>query len=391
MIKNRIIELRQVKAGDLLENPRNWRTHPEAQRSALTAVLDEVGIAGALVGYETEDGLRLIDGHLRKEQDPEQEWPVLVLDVDDLEADKLLVTMDPLAAMADANEQVLADLIDSIDTDSDDLRKMLDDLASDNPLPTNGEVVEDEVPEAPKDPITKPGDLIQLGDHRVLCGDSTNADDVARLMNGERADVLFTDPPYGISFKAVSVGDFGKGERLTDTIANDHDTTVAKRAVDEWNDVATRMAVFFGANFYHDCLPNGGSWLVWNKLAYEKRNQTFNRCEIAWCTENSNSVKMYSHIWDGAFREGERSIELKSRVHPNQKPVGLTVAILQDYEAKSVCDLFLGSGTTLIACEQLGRKCYGMEIDPAYCDVIVQRWENLTSETATRQSLEAVM
>lgn len=128
-IKNRITELRQVKAGDLLENPRNWRTHPEAQRSALTAVLDEVGIAGALVGYETEDGLRLIDGHLRKEQDPEQEWPVLVLDVDDLEADKLLVTMDPLAAMADANEQVLADLIDSIDTDSDGMQAMLDQLS----------------------------------------------------------------------------------------------------------------------------------------------------------------------------------------------------------------------------------------------------------------------
>ena len=129
MIKNRIIELRQVKAGDLLVNPRNWRTHPEAQRSALTAVLEEVGIAGALVGYETEDGLRLIDGHLRKEQDPEQEWPVLVLDVDELEADKLLVTMDPLAAMAEANLEVLDDLLKSIETDSDELQEMLDDLA----------------------------------------------------------------------------------------------------------------------------------------------------------------------------------------------------------------------------------------------------------------------
>ena len=85
------------------------------------------------------------------------------------------------------------------------------------------EVEEDETPEPPDDPTTKPGDLILLGDHRILCGDSTNVDDVARLMDGERADVLFTDPPYGISFKAVSVGDFGKGKRLTDTIANDHE------------------------------------------------------------------------------------------------------------------------------------------------------------------------
>ncbi len=128
-IRDRIVGLRRVRAGDLLTNPRNWRTHPESQSKALAAVLDEVGIAGALIGYETPEGIQLIDGHLRQEQDPDQEWPVLVLDVDEAEADKLLATLDPLAAMAGADTGVLDDLLKSIETDSDELQKMLDDLA----------------------------------------------------------------------------------------------------------------------------------------------------------------------------------------------------------------------------------------------------------------------
>ena len=128
-LKNRIKELRLVKASELIPHKSNWRTHPAPQQAALQAVLEEVGIAGALIARETAAGFELIDGHLRADTDPDQEWPVLVLDVDESEADKLLATLDPLAAMAGADARVLDELLKSIETDSDELQKMLDDLA----------------------------------------------------------------------------------------------------------------------------------------------------------------------------------------------------------------------------------------------------------------------
>ena len=403
--KNRITERRQVKAGDLLENPRNWRTHPEAQRSALTAVLEEVGIAGALVGYETEDGLRLIDGHLRKEQDPEQEWPVLVLDVDDLEADKLLVTMDPLAAMADANEQVLADLIDSIDTDSDDLRKMLDDLASDNPLPTNGDVVEDEVPEPPVDPTTKPGDLIQLGDHRVLCGDSTNADDVARLMDGETAGMMVTDPPYGVkydeSWRSCLSKDFGG--LIEGTLKNDDRSDWSEAFALSGVDVAYVWHASSHAHTVRFSLEGCGyqvrQQIVWVKPFGVMARSAYNRqLEPCWYAVKNNATAKWigghkeTTVWECNIPNHPMSTDDDTRTdHPTQKPIGIISRAIKNHDAAAVYDPFLGSGTTLIACEQLNRRCYGLEISPAYCDVIVQRWENLTSETASRQSLEAML
>ena len=123
--RDRIKSLRRVRASDLIANPKNWRTHPESQTEAMKGILSEVGWADAVLARETKDGIELIDGHLRKEIAPDEMVPVLILDLDEDEADKILLTHDPIAAMADANEQVLADLIDSIDTDSEELEAML--------------------------------------------------------------------------------------------------------------------------------------------------------------------------------------------------------------------------------------------------------------------------
>jgi hypothetical protein len=198
-IRDRIKELRRVPASELLPNPKNWRTHPQSQQDALRGVLAEVGIADAVLARETPNGLMLIDGHLRAETARDAMLPVLVLDVDEAEADKLLATLDPLAAMAEADAAKLDGLLREIDTGSEALQQMLADLADDAGLyqDEEKEVTEDEVPEPPVVPVTKPGDLWLLGRHRLLCGDSTNAADVARLMNGQNADMVWTDPPYG--------------------------------------------------------------------------------------------------------------------------------------------------------------------------------------------------
>lgn len=128
-IKNRIKELRYVKAKELLPNAKNWRKHPERQRAALKGVLEEIGYAGALLARETDDGkLALIDGHLRAETTPDQKVPVLVLDVTEKEANKILATLDPLAAMAETDETLLQSLLNEIESDSDGISDLLSDM-----------------------------------------------------------------------------------------------------------------------------------------------------------------------------------------------------------------------------------------------------------------------
>jgi len=197
-IKDRIKRLERVKASELIPNPKNWRKHGQAQQDAIRGILSEVGWVDALLVRETPDGLQIVDGHLRAEVNPDETVPVLVVDLDDASADKVLATFDPIAAMAETDAIKLDELLREIDTGSEALQQMLADLADDAGLyqDEKKEVVEDEVPEPPADPITKPGDLWILGQHRLLCGDSTKTEDVERLTAGSVINLAFTSPPY---------------------------------------------------------------------------------------------------------------------------------------------------------------------------------------------------
>src|SRR6187401_133864 len=159
-IRDRIKDLRRVRAGDLRPHPKNWRTHPEAQQNALRGILAEVGYVDALMVRELPDGsLQIVDGHLRAETTPDALVPVLVVDLDDKEAEKVLATFDPLGAMAEPDEAQLEALLQGIETDSKALAAMLEQLAQDAGCGEEVEIVEDEVPEPPAEPITKPGDI----------------------------------------------------------------------------------------------------------------------------------------------------------------------------------------------------------------------------------------
>jgi hypothetical protein len=218
------------------------------------------------------------------------------------------------------------------------------------------EVTEDEVPEPPADPVTQPGDLWLLGKHRLLCGDSTKAEDVERLMDGKRADCIITDPPYGIGIAANPVrqahAKSGWDEKPIDPTAM----------------IEGRPAIVWGGNYFP--LPQSKGFLIWDKKQPE--NFTLAMCEMAWTNVNT-TAKMF-----------RKSVVSYAKDHPTQKPVEL-LAWCMGFVKGTVYDPFLGSGTTLIAAEQLGRACYGMEISPAYCDVIVKRWETLTGQKATRE------
>lgn len=408
-IRDRIKELRRVPASSLRPNPKNWRTHPKEQADALRGTLAEIGFAEAVVARELPDGsLELIDGHLRAETVGDAEVPVLVLDVTEDEADKLLVTLDPLAAMATVDSEALASLIESVETDSEALRQMIDDLATDAGIEVEPEIVEDEVPEVPVDPITKQGDLWLLGEHRVLCGDSTKAEDVERLMGGEKADLCFTSPPYALG-KSIALSN------NTVMSANGNAYLDHEDAAGEWellmrswfaaSSAAVQVAWIINVQplagnkralvrFVADNAPRLVDIATWDKgHAQPAMAAGVMASRYEWLLILSNEAEASRAVplssWRGTVQSvytgpPQRENDFAS-VHAATMPIHLPVWILQTLcdLAHSVYEPFCGSGTTLIAAEQLGRRCFGMEISPAYCDVIVKRWETLTGKKAT--------
>jgi len=254
------------------------------------------------------------------------------------------------------------------------------------------EVQEDEVPEAPAEPITKPGDLWLLGEHRLLCGDSTKADDVARLMDGAKAGMMITDPPYGVNYDPemrASAKSVGK-------IANDDRASWA----DAWAMFAGDVAYVWHASMFTSVvladLESVGlrhvSMIIWKKpyATFSMANYHWQHEPCWYCVRPSGCRKWIgspkeSTVWEMTQPKDPygRSGEDKTP-HPTQKPVEAMARPMRNHDHELVFDPFLGSGTTLIAAEQLGRKCYGMEISPAYCDVIVKRWETLTGKKARR-------
>jgi DNA modification methylase len=233
--------------------------------------------------------------------------------------------------------------------------------------PADGLTDPDEVPEAPAYPVSVLGDLWILGNHRVLCGDSTSVDAVERLMDGYNADMVYTDPPYGmnaVSRSAVLTKRYGSD------ILGDDTADVAKDAVrlalSLWPDAPQ---VWWGANYYASVLPDAECWLVWDK---NNGGSDQTDCELAWTTFRS------------VVRQYTKASEKKNRVHPTQKPVELFDWVLNRFNAdpKCVVDLFGGSGSTLIACERQQRHTRLVELDPKFVDVIVKRWQDFTGKHA---------
>jgi DNA modification methylase len=218
------------------------------------------------------------------------------------------------------------------------------------------------------------GDLFEIGEHRLLCGDSTDSDSVARLMDGEKADMVFTDPPYGIN---VVQGDSVGGNKLAKAnsyseIIGDDTTDTAREFYNTCISLGMENFIIWGGNYFTDFLTPSMCWIVWDK----ENTGNFADVELAW-TSFDKGAKLYKWQWNGMIRKGDKNIEGKTRVHPTQKPVGLFGDIFNDFQFKICFDGFLGSGSTMVASHQLKRKCYGMELDPKYCQVIIDRMKKL--------------
>ena len=426
-IRDRIIGLRRVPARDLRPHPRNWRTHPKAQQEALKGILAEVGYADALLARETPEGLQLIDGHLRAETTPDQEVPVLVLDVTAEEADKLLVSLDPLAGLAGVDEDKLGDLLKDISTDSEALKALFDGLQP--PKRRDGHTDPDDVPAPPDTPVTRPGDLWLLGDHRLLCGDSSKAEDVDRLLEGAQIHLVNTDPPYNVkveprSHNAIAAGlssfsathhqgldvarhpskskPTGKMRPKDRPLENDFvsDEAFAEMLL-AWFGNAARALVPGGSFYIWGGYANVGNYppalkasglyfsqaIIWNKLHPVLTRKDFMGAH-EWCFYGWREGAAHRFfgppnvpdLWD------LKKVSPQKMVHLTEKPVELAARAMEysSRPGESVLDLFGGSGSTLIAAEQTGREAYLVEIDPAYCDVIVERWETFAGRKGQR-------
>jgi len=266
----------------------------------------------------------------------------------------------------------------------------------DDKEPEAGLIEDDEIPEV-KESKVKRGDIWKLGEHRIMCGDSTSSDDVAKLMNGEKADMVFTDPPYGVSYTGgLKDGANGLEQNNRQMIKND-DVDLYYQAVAIANQFSNGVVFMF----YADTVPFGlyrgiedvkgeiVALIIWKKkggygalgASYKQNHEP---C-IIWKPKGTKTNFIGSttenRVWE-IDKEG------KNKLHPTQKPIEVPLRAIKNHKADLVLDMFLGSGSTLIAAEKLNRKCYGMELDEKYCDVIIERWEQFTGQKAIKNGTE---
>ena len=272
---------------------------------------------------------------------------------------------------------------------------------------TPREVVEDDFDEEPPaEPKSKYGDLYQLGRHRLMCGDSTKTNDVECLMGGYKADMVFTDPPYGVSYtdKNEFLNRIDASQRLTNPIENDNKTPTEMAAF--WEKAFNNLAAVSKEKMaYYITSPQGGDLLLLllqsianspfslkHMLIWNKNNHVLGRCDYNYKHEpivyGWKKKGTHTFYGGGNFKTTVWDIPkpLKNDLHPTMKPIALVANCILDVtkEGDVVLDIFGGSGTTLIAAEQLHRKAYLMELDPHYCDVIIARWEKETGRKAVR-------
>ena len=380
------MEIKMVKVEDL----KPYVNNPRLNDDAVEYVANSIKQFGFKVPMVIDKDNVIVAGHTRFKASLElglKEVPCII--ADDLNEEQIKafrLADNKVSEKADWNIELLDEELENIEIDMSEFGFdiELDDIE-------DTEIIEDEVPDVPEEPKAKRGDIYQLGRHFLMCGDSTSEEDVAKLMNGAKADMVFTDPPYGInavqgnkiggdkSFGKVGGGNIVKSNTYS-TIIGDDTTDTAKLNYEIVKEISNNQ-IIFGGNYFTDFLKPSKCWCVWDK----QNTGNFADVELAW-TSFDKGAKIYHYLWNGLVREGSRDLELSKRVHPTQKPVGMIIDILKDFTEKnnSIIDCFGGSGSTLIACEQLNRKCYMMELDPHYIDVIIQRWENFTGEKAIK-------
>ena len=386
----KIVNLKTEQLIPYINNPRN-------NDDAVDKVASSIKEFGFKVPIVINKDNVVVTGHTRLKAAKKlgiEEVPCIIADdLTDAQIKAFRIADNKVSEYAEWDEDLLKlelEQLEEMDFDLDELNIDYSDFDLDI-----GEDIEEiepeevEVPEVPEEPKAKLGDIYQLGNHRLMCGDSTNADDVGKLMNGEKADMVFTDPPYGMNLDtdySKMEGNGRKGKMYSKVIGDNEDfkDDLIKTVFDNFN--YCNEIFLWGVDYYVDLIPNfkEGNLIVWDKTLQTNGNADYNsEFELLW-TKNQHKKEVIHFNWFRYF--GLSAQDMKTREHPTQKPLQVITPFVEKYSKENdlIVDIYGGSGSTLIACEQLNRKCYMMELDPRYVDVIIKRWEDYTGNKAVK-------
>ena len=389
----------------LVPNPRNPNTHPDSQIQMLGRIIRNTGWRQPIT-VSTRSGF-IVKGHGRLQAallEGVKEVPVdLQSYTSEAEEYADLIADNRLAELSEIDNRMLADIFADIDTGEiplemtgyteDEWEDLITGLSE--ALHDDEEKKEEEIPEppTPDELITKKGDLWLLGDHRLLCGDSTDKATVEQLMDGKRADMVFTDPPYALFGNSTGVSGVGDDKmimpffRAIGSMLQRFTKPMGHVYVcHDWQTCATIQEAMSGLT------PK--NLIVWRKAEAGGLGSYYSKIyELIWLFANepektikgtnkipARTINGTANIWDVPI------VQSSERDHNAQKPLDvIKIAVVNSCDSgETVLDLFGGSGSTLIACDQLGRTCYTMELEPKYCDVIVKRYIRTTEKTDVR-------
>lgn len=398
------LKIEYVPIDSIKPYSKNAKTHPAEQIEQIKKSIQEFGFKDPLAVWKNE----VMAGNGRLQAAKElglKELPIVRLDdLTDEQRRAYALVHNKLTMNSSFDDGILSEELDNI-LDIDMSMFDLGDVFEPEPQT----VIEDDFDEEPpEEPTSKLGDIYQLGEHRLMCGDSTNPEHVAKLMDGAKADMVFTDPPYNVAIgsKNAFLNTFQKAGRCCEDIANDKGLTDEEIGEQLWEPAFKNMA----DNAKDDCaiyvtMPQGGthmmmmmmmmanaSWQVKHELMWLKNAPTFSMGRLDYDYKHEPIMygwkKNHKFYGKGKYTKSVWEIDKprKCNLHPTMKPIELIENALLNstQENDNVLDVFGGSGSTLIACEQLNRKCYMMELSPAYVDVIIERWETFTGKKAVK-------
>ena len=367
------LSIEYVQTEALIPYALNSRTHSEKQVAQIAASIQEFGFTNPVL---IDERRTIIAGHgrvLAAQTRQRETVPTITFGgLSEAQRTAYVIADNKLASNAGWDAAVLQTELtrlqelswdlDVIGFDVDELAQLLE------PEQGSGLTDEDDAPPVTETPLTTHGDIWILGNHRLMCGSAPNPEHIEQLTQGDDIDLIHTDPPYGMNAVTRSAV---LSKNYDGDILGDNDATVAKDAFALIHSYyPNAKQIWWGANYYCSALPDSECWLVWDK---NNGGSDQTDCELAWA--NFRSV----------VRQFTQASEKTSRVHPTQKPVSLMEWIIQRFNlsARTIADFFGGSGSTLIAAEKHGINAYIMELDPKYCDVIINRWQDYTGKKAT--------
>lgn len=428
-LENRIVGHEMVRLDQLLAHPNNWRLHPKYQQDALAGLIDDIGFIRSVLVNKTTG--TVIDGHLRvalASRSGVQELPVEYIELTEEQEIKALALLDPIAGMAETDREKLEEILEMVTADNDRVRNALAHIAERNHMkfdekdPTDPEPIIDKKDQLQEQWKTELGQVWQLGQHKIICGDCIDQDVVTRLMGAEKVDQVLTDPPYGVDYitgKRTFFSDSGLAPHVDVDIKNDalenYRTFYAKfMKVIPYQDVNTVYIFTGGTHFPELALAMEDAGLhrsleiIWVKnvmvpghndywyqheliiYGWKGRHKFYRGFATSLFDEDTDPeklnkaelveiVKEFKQYFTTIIRADRPHVSI---YHPTTKPIPVVEKLMldgSDYQA-IVYDPFLGSGTTLIAAEVQGRRCRAIEIDPGYVAVALERWKGLTNQ-----------